>query len=119
MNGQLKENELNFLIGAVLAQVCVGKYGVILNFEEEVSISVESSLSINQPEPKLDQLWSPGGTFVCNGVFDFIGNPISEFQIFPDGGLSLRFGNLGTVSIGINIEYESYQICNGSELWVV
>jgi hypothetical protein len=39
------EGELNFLLGLPLFQVCMGANEVILNFDDDVSITVEATIS--------------------------------------------------------------------------
>jgi hypothetical protein len=97
-----------FLVGATLQQVSVGRHQVILSFDDAISISVESSLAIERDG------WSQRYDDLVSGASELVGLlecSIDSASGAPDGTLSVQFSNGSRLSIfDTSKQFESYQI---------
>ena|SRR6266480_5741145 len=118
MYGLPKDLDLSFLHGKELLQVCIGMHQVILNLEDQVTISVESEYAhrakngeaIRYKDCRLS------ASMLCS----LLGFSIITASGKPDGTLTLRFSNEELLEIfDDSKEFESYQIKQGPRLIVV
>ncbi len=117
MHGLPKDVDLSFLADAELLQVCFGSNEVILKFDKEISITVESRfrVRIDECEEDYDDA-SPSAALLVR----FLSSSITEVVGQEDGTLHLEFSQGGTIEIyDSSQEYESYQIRHGAKIHVV
>lgn len=117
MYGLDPKTSLDFLIGATLQQVCFGQHQVILNFEADNSIAVESALAITagSKEARFNDLLSSSSE-----LLDLLGHSVEGASATREGTLSLAFSNGSELSIfDTSEQYESYQITFGGDQIVV
>jgi hypothetical protein len=118
MYGLRSDTNLNFLKGATLIQVCFGPHDLILNFTENVSISIYSAVSFgatgaNPPRhTAYDQ--------VSQGILRLLNKAVLDVGWTPDGMVSLTFEGNGVLEMyDDSTQYESYTIASPSGLIVV
>ncbi len=118
MYGLPAELDLNFLVGPILLQVCIGENEVILNFDGEISITIESSFLVRDPnglEIVFEDSQSAAGSLV-----KLISDAIAKVHGQSDGTLRLWFTRGDILEIYDSFEsYESYQIQHGKDIYVV
>jgi hypothetical protein len=118
MHGLPADLDLSFLVGPTLLQVCIGENEVILRFDGDVSITIESTFVVRDE----------GGcetAFECaraaaSALVEFLADSITEVLGQRSGTLRLTFSRGGVVEIYDSFEdFESYQIQHGKDLHVV
>lgn len=113
-----KTQDLSFLIGVELEQVCVGRHAVILNFDRSVQISMLTSFAIASRRGELpvthdDSVAGGSAMLAC------LGESVARAEATDDGGLLLEFVSGTTLTIIDDSEqYESFWIGYGDELIV-
>ncbi len=112
------EGELNFLLGLPLFQVCMGANEVILNFDDDVSITVEATISFRDTsgnETTYSNLPSAAPALV-----KLLSSNIDWLSMEGNGTLSLRFVTGSTLVIHNDSEmFESYHVKRAGEVYVV
>lgn len=118
MFGLPRDLDLGFMVGCTLLQVCVGQNEVILRFDREVSITIESRFLVRDPHGGEAVVESaPRGvaslvSLLADSVIDASGN--------EDGTLRLSFGKGEILEVyDSSKEYESYQIQHGKDIHVI
>jgi hypothetical protein len=116
--GLPKDVNLRFLVGKELIQVAVGLYDIILNFDGQLSISVQTTLYHGKEgEPLVAYEVGPSSAGI---LMPLLGNSIKRFIANQDGTLSMIFSNGECVEIrDDNTHYECYQIEHEGNLIVV
>ena len=118
MYGLPAELDLNFLVGPTLLQVCIGENEVILNFDGEISITIESTFLVRDPnglETVFEDSQSAAGSLV-----KLVSDTIAKVHGQEDGTLRLWFTKGDFLEIYDSFEsYESYQIQHGTKIFVV
>jgi hypothetical protein len=108
MYGIDKNLDLGFLIGKNLLQICVGSFQVILNFDANVSISIESTFDCGSEEKSKRAGNLPEA---APSLFHLLGKHIKEVNVESEGTLALTFSDDTIVRIyDSNSASESYQI---------
>jgi hypothetical protein len=108
MNGLPSNVDLSFLFGRILLQLCIGLHDLILNFDGDVAISIESSLGFGirgKKEKPLDVLKD---NHHLTGLLQV---PVSNPERDDNGGLFLFFENESYLHIhNDSKDYESFVI---------
>jgi hypothetical protein len=101
------ERDLDFLVGSTLLQVCIGENELILRFDEEISITIESKFLVrdsNGLETAFDSSRSAAASLV-KLLSDTVKNVLGQ----SDGTLRLWFTRGDILEIFDSSEgYESY-----------
>ena len=118
MYGLPKGLSLKFLCGKTLVQVCVGAHDMILNFDDDVSVTVTSHISCAGPDGAARQYHDFARAMPDLKVF--LNQTIAKAEGNEDGTLLLAFDAVGTLAIyDDSAEYESYTIRHGKRVIVV
>ena len=101
--------DFSFLIGKELLQVCVGVVQVILRFDEQVSISIESDfIIIDENQNEFYCLDIPSDT---GHLIKFLGLKIQHVEVLEFDKLGIYFSNGCAIFLMDNNEFsESFQI---------
>jgi hypothetical protein len=103
VRGLRKDEDLTFIVGRTLEQVCFGQFQISLRFNDEVTVDVESSIMV-------------GGTEVTTStsarLLAFLGGIVAAVSVVGEGDLDLSFeGRRERLLIrDSNRDYESYSI---------
>jgi len=119
LNGSV---DLGFLVGKALLQIKAGQSQLILCFDHDTEICVESSFSVNTNGA--DTKVAVANNNYMNSIgplYLFFGREIASVGNNGDGSLSLVFaGDTAIIKLlDSNTDYESYQISCGDLLIVV
>lgn len=118
MNVLPTEQELGFLVGSILLQVCIGENEVILRFSEEISITIEARFVVRDSsgiETAFDDARS-----AASSVVKLLSDTVATVNNLGGRTLRLIFSRGDILEIyGSNEGYESYQIQHGKEIFVV
>jgi hypothetical protein len=110
--------DLKFLLDATLLQVCVGAYEVILNFDDDISITVESSFvlgAVGGDRERFDQF--PTAAQALAGLLHM---RVTQVKYKTDSNLYLQFSDGFEVEVdGGDPAYECYLIRHGEREFVV
>lgn len=119
LNGKgATEGELKFLLGLPLFQVCIGANEVILNFDEDVSITVESTISFHDAGGH-KAIYSPLQSAAL-ALVKLLSSKIDGLSLDQDGTLSLHFGTGDTLIVHKDPgPYESYHVKRQREVYIV
>ena len=123
----LPENiDLSFFEGAILLQVCVGAHDLILNFDKDISVSIESTIAIEKKSKSgATKQLSSNQTYedysqAATPVAAFLDRSISSVKHDTTGTITIQFQQFGSISIfDNNKNYESYNIKRGNEEVIV
>ncbi len=108
MYGLSKTTNVTFLIGNTLSQICVGLFQLILNFEGDVSISVEGIFEYGRAGSMPQS--GPMPQSACL-LIDLLGKEIGGIEILDHGTLAIHFSNGTELTLhDSNANGESYQI---------
>lgn len=115
----LPENiNLDFLKDKTLIQICISSHQIIMRFDEDISISIESLIKLlknNGENYVYDDFTSINKDFLA-----LLGNSIVNVISHEAGTLSLIFGNGSKVELtDDNIKYESYHIVRSGKVVVI
>jgi len=117
MYGLQKDVNLKFLNKRELLQVCVGLFQVILNFDEDVSISIEGRFEFVLEGRSTERAQLPEA---ASPILRFLGSRISDVRVQDGGTLELAFSNGAVLRLyDSNLDAESYQISGPAKLIVV
>ena len=111
--------DLSFLIGRETIQIVVGQFQVIFNFNESVSISVESEFRLMSQAGDVST-WQPRVPQAAAVALRLLGVKVEKVSGQTDGTLTLTFSN-GDILIILDSskEYTSYDItCPGTTIVV-
>ena len=118
MYGLPDDIDLSFLEGATLLQVCLGENEVILRFDPDLSITIESTFRARTPARQEALFRDPRSAAAV--LVELISDVITKAQGRTDGTLRLSFSRGGVLEIyDDSKQYESYQIQHGEDLYVV
>jgi hypothetical protein len=118
MYGLPDDIDLSFLEGATLLQVCLGENEVILRFDPDLSITIESTFRARTPARQGALFRDPRSAAAV--LVELISDVITKAHGRTDGTLRLSFSRGGVLEIyDDSKQYESYQIQHGKDLYVV
>jgi hypothetical protein len=118
MFGLPPEVDLTFFDARELEQVCIGAHVVILNFDEDVSLTIEGDICHRSSAGAVTTFVSSASA-ASTLVRLINAKVLTALRIHP-GTLSLQFSNGETLEVpDTNEYYESYQIRHGQRLIVV
>jgi hypothetical protein len=118
MYGLRSGADLNFLKGRTLLQACFGPHDLILNFDEDVSISIWSALAVGQSGANLQR--HAAFAEVGQEVLRLLEKAVLEVGWTLSGTVSLTFeGDQLLELYDDNAGYESYAISSPAGLTVV
>jgi hypothetical protein len=110
--------DLSFFVGTALSQVCIGANELILNFDSDISVTVESRIALTSPgtaTEQFDNLRASAALLV--GLLEL---QVATVEARPEGTLRLQFKTGHILDLYDTSEtYESYQIRHGSDVIVV
>ena len=110
--------DLTFFIARRLLQVCVGANEIILNFDDELSLTIESDIRHSTSAGEV-RAFSSSVKAAATLVRLIECTVETAYRIEP-GALALRFSNGETLEVlDSNAEYESYQIRHRQRFIVV
>jgi hypothetical protein len=120
MHGLKSDIDLSFLLNKEIAQICLGKYQIILRLSESVEISIEGRMkytSRSGPYKEVEILCSDVHAGILQNLFEI---PIVQIGIQSPGDLLLEFENRDELLIfDSNPQTESYQLSFGNRTIVV
>jgi hypothetical protein len=118
MNGLPSDTQLDFFRGKTLTQACFGPYDLILNFEENISISIESSIGVSLAGEKLARLSNFGEA--SREILHLLNRSVEDVRWTCEGTITLIFGGGCVFQIyDDNADFESYTITSPIGLVVV
>lgn len=113
-----QDEELSFLLNKTLLQVCIGLNDLILNFDDQIVITITSCLGIISCSGNL--VIHESFINSASDVLSLIGREITLVSGDAKGTLTLLFDNgVSLCAYDDSQEYESYTIRNGNKLIVV
>jgi hypothetical protein len=118
MYGLPRSTSLDFFVGKTLLQACFGVHDLILNFDENISVTISSSVGCMGACISIRQ--SDNFSQVAPAVFAMLHKSVLSAEGDSSGTLTLRFDGGGVLFIyDDSMDYESYTIKNGEQLIVV
>ena len=109
--------DITLIKGKVLNQVCIGLYQVILNFDDDISISCESKIYIWDNKITKEMVFpSHIGTM---RILKLLGQQVVDVELDKNETLLLTFS--GEIVVEIECEndgYESFQISIGKNFMI-
>jgi hypothetical protein len=109
MYGLSKKTDLSFLIERQLEQVAIGLYQVQLNFDQDVSISLECKFDHTSNGKSL--ITSENLPSSASSLLQLIGSKLIRVENHGNGNIEIIFSDQSIVKIFDDSEsYESYQI---------
>jgi hypothetical protein len=111
--------DLSFLIGREAIQIAIGQFQVIFNFDESVSISVESEFRLISSAGDVST-WQPHAPQTAAAATRLVGSKVEKVSGQKDGTLTLSFssGDILTI-LDSSKDFESYDItCPGRTIIV-
>ncbi len=113
-----KDADLSFLRGVELQQVCVGCNEVILNFDQDVRITILSSFAVaykrGVPPIRYDDA-SGGSAFLA-----LLHGTVSRGEPTDEGGLLITFRSGASITVfDDSDQYESFWLSNGNKQIIV
>ena len=117
MYGLSKEQDLTYLVGKEVTQVCVGKYQSVLHLSADISIHLECRFKVS----KMNALGVEVPFCSPNeSLLGLLGCRIANVINKGDGELALGFTDGSTlVLFDSKSNYESYQILNSTHRIIV
>ena len=118
MYGLPKNIDLAFLLEKSLQQVCVGFNDLILQFDDDLGITITSECDYESKRDEVTRIekYPLSASMICQ----LLGCSIVQAKGAEDGTLVLRFSNEDTLTIyDDSKEYESYQIKHREHLIIV
>jgi len=118
MYGLPSDLDLSFLVGATLLQVCIGANEVILRFDRDASITIESRFSVCDLNGHTIVFDDAPSSAAC--LAELLSDSITDVLGCPDGTLRLSFAEGGFLEVyDSSNDYESYQIQHAQDIHVV
>jgi hypothetical protein len=118
MYGLPSGTNLDFIKDAILIQACFGPFDLILNFDQNVSISIWSSVAVGRIGTNL--LRHKSSREISRKILRLLNRPVLNIEWTPSGTVSLKFeGNDLLEFYDDNEAYESYTISSPAGLIVV
>ena len=110
--------DLSFFVEKTLLQVCFGRHDLILHFDENVSITITSSIGFSSPNGDIQQ--NEDFYLMANIILQLLEKKIVSVLTNTEGTLILCFENgFDLVVYDDSAYYESYVIRNGEKLIIV
>lgn len=114
----LPTDDLTFLEGTRLLQVCIGSNEVILNFDREVSITIESTFRVRSSEG--EDIVFENSPSSAAALAELLSERVTEVHGQTDGTLRLLFSRGAVLEIyDSSKNYESYQVRHGQVQYIV
>jgi hypothetical protein len=118
MYGLPPDTQIDFLQGKTLLQACFGANDLILNFTENISISIFSAIGVGLKGSNVDR--HSKFEEVSRELLRLLNRVVAEVHWTPEGTVSLIFDEGSAVYIyDDSAGYESYTIAGPSGLLVV
>ena len=117
MYGLPQDIDLTFFVGQMLSQVCFSRHILILNFDDNVSISIESSIGFSSPNSDIQK--NEDFCLMADTLLSLLEQKIISVHTDPNGTLTLCFANIALIIYDDSSCYESYVIQNGMTVIVV
>jgi len=118
MHGLKKTENVSFFVGAVLTNICVGRHDLILDFDNEARITIESFFTVSTGflPSKIYEDFVEG----CQALLPLLGELVADANVSSVGGLVLLFESQARLEIfDSNEQYESFLITyNGKQIAV-
>lgn len=118
MFGVPKKERLTGLVGKELVQVCISSHQVILKFDEDAQINVESSfqhMTENKDVRRYDDFWKQDSSLTS-----LLSSSVIRVENVNDRRLCLHFSNGEAICLSDDSdEYESFHISIEGEVIVV
>jgi len=106
------------MVGSALLQVCIGQNEVILRFDREISITIESRFLVRDPDGYEAVFESAPRAAAL--LADLLADSVTEVLGDKDGTLRMSFAKGGILEVyDSSKDYESYQIQHGKDIHVV
>lgn len=116
MFGLPEDFDGSFMVGRSLLQVCIGRHEVILKFDGNVEITIESEFRVTgRGQDRVFDLPPEGGA----ASLIFLQGIVSEVHGDRSGTLTLTFAEGRLELYDTSTHYESYQIRRGDQIYVV
>ncbi|MDH5459217.1 MAG: DUF6188 family protein [Nitrospinota bacterium] len=113
MYGLNKKTDLSFLIERQLEQVAIGLHQVQLNFDQDVSISLECKFDHTSNGKSL--ITSENLPSSASSLLQLIGSKLIRVENHGNGDIEITFSDQNIVKIfDSNKSFESYQISSPS-----
>ena len=114
----LKASDLSFLEGKEIIQICIGKYQIILNFTDDISIDIECEFSVLLNQEKYVWVSDTKDEIPFGSL---IGIVVNSFDLDIQNNLVLTFSDDVLIEIiaSSNDGFESYQVRNGETLMII
>jgi len=110
--------DLSFFLEIELLQVCVGRNEIILNFDNNIRLTILSDFSVGKPDSITERFEDPieGAT----ALLQFLHVAVTKADATPDGDLKLSFASGGTLwAHDTSSQYESFLVMAGSKEIIV
>ena len=111
--------DLSFFKGNILLQICIGANEIILRFENQISITVQTDVVHKSQSGDVTAIYKsmPESAAMLVG---FLHSAVTEATAIDPSTISLRFANGEYLEIyDTSTQYESYQIVHGHETIIV
>jgi Family of unknown function (DUF6188) len=118
MYGSTANHDLGFLVGSTLFQACIGENDIILLFDDDISITIQTDFLIRDSSG-LETIFEETLPAAAS-VVKFIPDMITKVLYQRDGTLCLWFSKGGSIEIyDTSEQYESYNVKHGTKIYVV
>lgn len=118
MFGLPSDIDLTFFNDRQLLQVCIGANEIILNFDDELSLTIESDMCYRTSAGEV-RVFS-NSVKAAATLVQLIDSTVQTAYRIEPGTLALRFSNGDTLEVlDSNADFESYQIGHGQRFIVV
>lgn len=108
--------DVNFFLGAVLTQVCIGSNEVIVRFDRDIDVTIEGDVEIGDERGKKMYGRPPD---YGRATVPFLQEAVTRVDVSSGGTLTLQLQSGSIAIIDSHAHYESYQIRHGHDLYVV
>jgi len=111
--------DLTFFKGSLLLQICIGANEVILRFENQISITIQTDIVHKSQSGDVTAIYK-SITTSASMLVSFLHYKITEAIAIDPSTISLRFSNGEYLEIyDTSTQYESYQINHGDKTIIV
>lgn len=116
----LNTDQLIFLVGIQVEQVCVGEFQIILCLSDDVSISIETVILQEAIDGSQLSVWSPSDIRKPFFIQRVLGSTITDERVCGDRTLLLSFSNGDKFTVTKRLDgLESYQITKPQACFIV